>query len=408
MPLNPKTAPLPSGKIEMTWTPDPTVFGYRFYRDGTPVSKGSNALQDKITFGAETDGKSHAYGIGSSLMPTSREDSIYPPIPPSQLGALLLAKYPPPAPPTAGVFKINSFDEFMNAWANPVSGADYDGQGKTFSGPAKDYFYRANPAKPPRFRNAAIEGGARLMVAGSNLSLGNTMKEPLRIKGGRPDCLKFDSGSKIYWDGLILEDSPGQGLLAGSGSGPTVTDIRGINWITRRNGTNTNKDHNAYLANVLRFCFANWLTTDPQAYCGQFYPQCRDGMVVNVTGSGGKVRGGFVYGSESSNPDPTKMIRNIGCMSTFADYWSGWGSYRTAPGCTVEDSQAWDVAGPDVQGLTSSNVLNADPLFVDRAAGDYRPRHSVLVREVNWGWLYPTDLYGNPRGPHAGALALAA
>ncbi len=329
--------------------------------------------------------------------------------PVATLGSLLLAKYPPPAPPTAGVFKINSFDEFMNAWANPVAGADYDGQGKTFSGPAKDYFFRAALPRPARFRNCGIEGGSRLLVAvgASNVSLGNTMREPLRIKGGRPDCLKLDGGSNIFWDGLILEDSPGQGLLVGSDSAPAVKGVRGFNWITRRNGSNTNKDHGAYLAHVDGFCFANWLSESNYAFQSQMYPQAVNGLVVNYTGWGGVTRGGVIIGTEPGNAEPTRSVKHIGCISAKAPYAAGFAVYNSAPGCPIEDSMVWDVSGPDVYGLPAVNVQHADPRFVDAAAGDFRPRDGGVVREENWGWLAPTDLYGVPRGPHTGALAVA-
>lgn len=61
--LDPKVAKKPSGEIVMTWTPDPTCFGYRFYRDGVPVSKSTKAAQASTTFAAETDGLVHVYGI---------------------------------------------------------------------------------------------------------------------------------------------------------------------------------------------------------------------------------------------------------------------------------------------------------------------------------------------------------
>lgn len=65
--LSPQARKLPSGKIELSWTPDTTCFGYRFYRDGVAVSKSTNSSQGKTNFAEETDGKSHRYGVARAL-----------------------------------------------------------------------------------------------------------------------------------------------------------------------------------------------------------------------------------------------------------------------------------------------------------------------------------------------------
>jgi hypothetical protein len=65
--MNPQAKKLPSGKVQLSWSPDASCFGYRFYRDGIPVSKGSNPSQASVTFAAETDGKPHSYGVARAL-----------------------------------------------------------------------------------------------------------------------------------------------------------------------------------------------------------------------------------------------------------------------------------------------------------------------------------------------------
>jgi len=67
MSLNPQASKQTNGMIRLTWTPDLTVFGYRFYRDGVAVAKGTRPEQASTTFKAETDGKSHWYGIARAL-----------------------------------------------------------------------------------------------------------------------------------------------------------------------------------------------------------------------------------------------------------------------------------------------------------------------------------------------------
>lgn len=87
MSLDPQTSKLSDGKIKMTWTPDPSCFGYRFYRDGVPVSKGTKPEQRETTFARETDGKQHVYGIAKAVewaVETSKYPADVPPTPPGQ------------------------------------------------------------------------------------------------------------------------------------------------------------------------------------------------------------------------------------------------------------------------------------------------------------------------------------
>jgi hypothetical protein len=67
MSLNPQARLRTSGLVELTWTPDLTCFGYRFYRDGIPVAKSTKPGQKMTTFAAETDGQSHFYGVARAL-----------------------------------------------------------------------------------------------------------------------------------------------------------------------------------------------------------------------------------------------------------------------------------------------------------------------------------------------------
>lgn len=384
--------------ITLGWNPPAGAEGYVLYVGG--VRKSNSWDPNKSTWKIAKPGP---YVVDALATLASGD---YPPLAP-QFGNDLLALFPPPAPPTGPVLKLNSFQELVNAWTNPTEGADYDGQGKTFSGPAGDRFYRLKGQKTTRYRNLKVTGGSRFLTAGSHVALGNTMKEPFQIFGGTPDCLKLDPGSSwVSCDGLILDGATGQGLLTGSGSDPAVTDIRLVNIITRGSGTNTNKDHGAYLAHIKRFLLANWLSVNNHAYNGQVYPQAQDGYIVNATFDGGVTRGGVIYGTESGEPEPTKSVRTIGCISTNAPAGPGYILYNAAPGCTVEDSMAFGNSGGDSSGLPTTNLLHADPRYVNRNAGDYKPQFSVAVRQVNWGWLMPTDLYGNPRGATAGAIAL--
>lgn len=73
--LNPKIQPAGAGKVRMTWTPDPSAFGYRFYVNDHPVSKSSRPGQSSTTF--SFDGQPTAYGISASYEHPA-ETVIYP------------------------------------------------------------------------------------------------------------------------------------------------------------------------------------------------------------------------------------------------------------------------------------------------------------------------------------------
>lgn len=97
MSLNPTARKLANGNIELSWTPDPSCFGYRFYRDNVAVAKSTRPTQYLTTFAAETDGKSHSYGIAKAVE-TVTEFVVFPPI--------------DPGPPPSGVVR----DCFPGEW----------------------------------------------------------------------------------------------------------------------------------------------------------------------------------------------------------------------------------------------------------------------------------------------------
>jgi len=93
MSLNPQASKQTNGMIRLTWTPDLTVFGYRFYRDGVAVAKGTRPEQASTTFKAETDGKSHWYGIGRALEQAT-ESVEFPEVTPPPPAAGAFMSYP--------------------------------------------------------------------------------------------------------------------------------------------------------------------------------------------------------------------------------------------------------------------------------------------------------------------------
>jgi len=73
--LNPKITPAGAGKVKMTWTPDPSVFGYRFYVNDHPVSKSVKPGQASTTFA--WDGQPTAFGIAAAYEKPA-ETVLYP------------------------------------------------------------------------------------------------------------------------------------------------------------------------------------------------------------------------------------------------------------------------------------------------------------------------------------------
>ena len=87
--LNPQARKLATGTIELTWTPDPTCFGYRFYRDRIPVAKSTRATQPRTTFAPETDGQPHTYSVARATE-EPMESTVFP-APPAPVPAAFMS-----------------------------------------------------------------------------------------------------------------------------------------------------------------------------------------------------------------------------------------------------------------------------------------------------------------------------
>jgi hypothetical protein len=314
-----------------------------------------------------------------------------PPPPPSGFGAQLAAAWLAPvfAGPTVAV---GSLTALTAALQNPLAGATYDGGGRTFQGSAV-ITSRARPTQPTRFSNFTLQGagielsGCQNMYLGPNVTISGSPIDGLKIDGASSDC---------GWDGLTCEHSTRQGILLGSGSEASVKRIRGFNTITAANGfkSNGNLDHGLYACHVDGFVLANWLSYGNVAYAAQFYPQCRNGLVVSATFDGtGSTRGGIVFGTESGVAEPTQNVRVLAAIIQNAQNLGAAHILNGAPGCTVDDTLTWQGGGSSVPG-TNTVEAEADPLdSTFKPTAGTPPR----VRASEFGWLPATDLAGNAR-----------
>lgn len=92
MALNPQIRDLGS-KVELSWTPDPTCQGYRFYVDGVAVSRTFKPDANKTTFNKLSG--THEYGVQKMNVVEALEEVLYPPVAPP----------PPPPPPPPSEYR---------------------------------------------------------------------------------------------------------------------------------------------------------------------------------------------------------------------------------------------------------------------------------------------------------------
>jgi len=178
------------------------------------------------------------------------------------------------------------------------------------------------------------------------------------------------------------------------------------------NGTHYNLDHGIYCGTAKNALIANNLFVRNYAYGIHLYPDCDNALVTQntVVGSG---RSGIIVGGESTTADANVIVNNVVAFNTDYGVRAYWGG-PTGSGNVVRDNlffgnPAGDLAdGTVAAGLAYSNNVIADPLFVNRAGGDYRlSAGSPAVGRAVAAYSQSTDLTGASR-PAGGAPDLGA
>jgi hypothetical protein len=168
-------------------------------------------------------------------------------------------------------------------------------------------------------------------------------------------------------------------MMLGSNSGYGAA----VRTIVRRNSfhdcgspANDNKDHSIYAANSADGQIVDNLFVNQSGYTFQFYPNARRMVFAhNVIDGSGSVRGGVVFGGDTSyvsnnNSVQHNVITHAATYGITSSWENGVGSGNVASNNCLSDNRSGDVASQS--GFSASANTHADPMFVNRAARDYR------------------------------------
>jgi hypothetical protein len=163
-----------------------------------------------------------------------------------------------------------------------------------------------------------------------------------------------------------------------SWGGPTANvTIRGNRFHECGNPADGNQDHGIYVENTAGSLIIDNLFWNLTGYAVHLYPNAQHTQVLHNLVDAGSItlRGGVVFGgstsSASSNDEVAYNIVSYAAPGyALSDWWGGAvGTGNSAHDNCLYGSSAGVTPG---SGFTAANNIVANPLFVDRAAHDYR------------------------------------
>jgi len=224
----------------------------------------------------------------------------------------------------------------------------------------------------------------------------------LEFTGGDCAIKPTASSHDIEIDGCHIHNMTGQGILVTS----SAYNVQIWNCRIHNCGDETNLDHGIYFGYARGDCvIANNLLYDNWAYNLQVYPDCPNIIVTcntldGDTPSNPDTRGGMVLGSESGLTTNTKTVGLIGTNAAFFAVRN----YHPGSGNNVYDSIGYGNSLGDFEagtGVTYTNCVHADPLYVNRAAKNFHLQGGSpaidFVDPARYGYVPPLDIDGNPR-----------
>jgi parallel beta-helix repeat protein len=205
-------------------------------------------------------------------------------------------------------------------------------------------------------------------------------------------------GDDITLERLEIRNSNMSGIYL---SGADRVSIMGNR--IRDNGTHAALDHGIYYGSGAGGTIANNLFERNRAYGIQMYPHPQGQLITQnvVTGSG---KAGMIFSGATN----LMVVNNISAWNTEEGMRTGGGG---CTGCSADRNllygNARDFYLP--MPLAVAGTISADPLFVDRAAGNYRlASGSPALDAARTAFSMPVDHARNPRpaggGPDVGAF----
>jgi hypothetical protein len=201
---------------------------------------------------------------------------------------------------------------------------------------------------------------------------------------------------QVYAADVVVEDSTitnlGRGrscMMLGdnAGSGTAVrTIVRRNRFHDCGSAANDNKDHGIYTGNLVDGQILNNVFWNSAAYAIHLYPNTqRTRVAYNVVDGGSpSIRGGIIVSGDSSYASRDNIIElNVIAYSQTANIETWWGG-AVGTGNVARKNCVWAgrLANITGNGLTATENLVSDPLFVNRASRDYRISASGACRAL--------------------------
>ena len=200
---------------------------------------------------------------------------------------------------------------------------------------------------------------------------------------------------QVYGTDFVLEDSDitnawrGRScLMLGDGSAGTA-----VRPVIRRNRfhecgslANGNKDHAIYAAHVTDGRISENQFWNTAAYSVHLYPDAQRTVVSHNTIDGGSpsVRGGIVFGGDGNEASRDNIVEyNVIAYAATYNIESSWGA-AIGTGNIARSNCVWGGGKGDIEieGLSASGNILADPYFVDRERRDLRVGSASACRSA--------------------------
>jgi parallel beta-helix repeat protein len=251
--------------------------------------------------------------------------------------------------------------------------------------------------------SSAVVIKTKLKLAGSFVRLANL------IVGHNTAYSSFDSactgepnvvvsGDDVTLDGLTIQNSNMSGIYLSGADRVTIVGNR-----IRDNGTHAALDHGVYYGSGVGGTIANNIFERNRAYGIQMYPHPQGQVITQnvITGSG---KAGMILSGASD----LTVVNNISAWNAEEGIRTGGGG---CSGCSADQNVLYGNARNYYlpTALAVGSTISADPLFANRAAGDYHlASGSPGVDAARPAFSMAVDLARNPRpaggGPDVGAF----